>query len=119
MTSNINFHDKHRTSVMNYIAGIYCKAKSMCLSLDKAQIRPSLVQKHLFRELAKAMLFFCTVHTICNARIKQPWTEKLKYALDHFSLPFPADVTVEQEFIQAEKMATLSKGIMMKTFKKA
>lgn len=72
MTSNINFPDKHRTSVMNYTAGIYCKAKSMRLSLDKAQIRPSLVQKHLFRELAKATLLFCTVRTTRNARIKQP-----------------------------------------------
>lgn len=92
------------------------RQKLRCLSLGRTKILPPPVQKHhLFREWENVTL--STLH-IC-IRNKKPCIKKLKYVLEHFILPFPADVTIEQGFIPAEKMATLSKEIMIKMFKKA
>lgn len=88
----------------------------MCSSLGKAKILLPPVQKHhLFREWENVMLSQHHKHK----RNKQPCIKKLKYVLEHFILPFPADVTIEQGFIPAQKMASLSKEIMIKMFKKA
>lgn len=92
------------------------RQKLMCSSLGKAKILPPPVQKHhLFREWENVMLSQHHIHK----RNKQPCIKKLKYVLEHFILPFPADVTIEQGFIPAQKMASLSKEIMIKMFKKA
>lgn len=76
------------------------RQKLMSLSLGKTKILPPPVQKHhLFREWENVMLSTLHIHK----RNKKPFTEKLKYVLEHFILPFPADVTIEQGFIPAEK----------------